>query len=140
MSKAVLVQCTNSKRDETVAAKDIYDESAYFCKMRAYAEATGDSWFILSAKHGLVDPEEIVKPYDEIGLDPIQCELIAMRLNQRDIDTVEVIAGKKYTDPLTPELESYGIEVIELCRGLGIGERMARLDELVSEYQDQNLC
>jgi hypothetical protein len=54
-------------------------------------------------------------------------------------DSVEVIAGKKYTDPLTPELEAKGIEVIEKCRGLSIGERMQRLDELIAAEQNESI-
>lgn len=36
-----------------------------FHRARAYVEATGYQWFILSAKHGLVAPDEMIAPYDE---------------------------------------------------------------------------
>jgi hypothetical protein len=94
----------------------------------------------LSAKHGLVDPDTVLEPYDEFGLDEEQCERIAWNLDERGYDTVEVIAGKKYTNPLTPELESFGIEVIELCRGLGIGERMSQLDTLTKRVKNESVC
>ncbi len=38
--------------------------SDYFTKMRNYAEASGHPWFILSAEHGLVQPDEWLEPYD----------------------------------------------------------------------------
>lgn len=59
----VLVGCVKSKRDEGAPAKDLYT-SDYFVKMRTYAEATGLPWFILSAEHGLISPEEWLEPYE----------------------------------------------------------------------------
>jgi len=139
MSKAILIQCTKSKRDEAAMASNLYDESTYYCKMREYAAATGKPWFILSAKHGLLQPAEYIEPYDEFGLSPSQAHTIASRIELKGYDSVEVIAGKKYTDPLTPELEAKGIEVIEKCRGLSIGERMQRLDELIAAEQNESI-
>jgi len=128
-----LIQCTKSKRDEPAEAKYLYDESAYYRKMRAYAEATGRDWYILSAKHGLVTPTETLKPYDDVGLSEGQARAIAERIAQ-ETNCVEIIAGKKYTNPLTPELERHGVDVIELCRGMGIGERMQKLQTLTQMH------
>ncbi|WP_157362078.1 DUF6884 domain-containing protein [Haloechinothrix halophila] len=33
-------------------------------KERSYAEATGASWFVLSAEHGLVAPATVLQPYE----------------------------------------------------------------------------
>jgi len=139
MNKAILIQCTKSKRDEAAMASNLYDESTYYCKMRQYADATGQPWFILSAKHELLDPKTHIDPYDEFGLTERQAETIAEELVDAGFDTVEVIAGKKYTNPLTPELEAKGIEVIEKCRGLSIGERMQRLGELIAAEQNESI-
>lgn len=38
--------------------------SDLFRKARAYAERSADEWFVLSAMHGLVDPGDVVEPYD----------------------------------------------------------------------------
>jgi len=137
MNKAILIQCTKSKRDQPAKASDLYDESTYYCKMRQYAAATGYSWFILSAKHGLLEPGEHVEPYDEFGLTEQQAETAAEDLADAGFDVVEVIGGRKYTNPLTPELEAKGIDVIEKCAGLSIGKRMSRLDTLISEEQNE---
>src|SRR5699024_9558468 len=59
----VLVGCVKSKRASGAPAKDLYT-SGYFAKMRAYAESTGKPWFILSAEHGLVAPDQWLEPYD----------------------------------------------------------------------------
>jgi len=44
------------------AARDLYD-GLWFRSARARAERAGDAWFILSARHGLLDPEARVQPY-----------------------------------------------------------------------------
>src|SRR3954471_8996997 len=44
-------------------AADLY-VSSLFKKARTYAERRG-RWFILSALHGLLDPSEVIAPYDE---------------------------------------------------------------------------
>jgi len=108
--------------------------------MREYAEVCHDPWYILSAKHGLVDPNTVLDPYDEYGLMENQCETIAEELVEMNIDTVEVIAGSAYTDKLTPALEAHGIEVIELCRGLRIGDRMQRLKTLIDKEVYADIC
>jgi hypothetical protein len=138
-TKYVLIQCTNSKRDSPARAKNLYDESDYFCKMKAYAEATGLKYRILSAKHGLLHPEDKIEPYNEFGLSESQAESIALELSAQRVNVVEVIAGKKYTNPLTPALERQGIDVVELCRGEGIGQRKATLTEKTAALENSSL-
>lgn len=100
--------------------------------MRAYAEATGEMWFILSAKHGLVDPETVIEPYDAYGLSDTQAKEIAREVAMQAA-YVELIGGKEYSNPLTPELEQRGVDVVELCRGQRIGKRMQTLDRKTTE-------
>ena len=51
-----LISCVSRKPKRACAAGDLY-VSDLFRKARRYAEASGCSWFILSAEHGLVAPE-----------------------------------------------------------------------------------
>ena len=60
----VLVSCVKSKVDHPAPAKDLYMRSAWFRKARAYAEHHGKKWFVLSAAHGLIHPDEVTDPYD----------------------------------------------------------------------------
>jgi hypothetical protein len=128
-----LIQCTASKRDETAPAKDLYDKSPYFCKMREWAIARACPWYILSAKTQLVAPERVLEPYDERGLSDYQAGEIADQLERKDVDTVHICAGRDYTDPLIPELERRGIDVIEHFSGERIGARMKLLKERTRE-------
>ena len=127
--RVTLIQCTDTKRSGTHKARDLYDESRYFRAMRKWARSTGNPWYILSAKHGLVEPLQRLTDYNERGLSVDQCKDIADTLDDAGVTEVLITAGKDYTDPLTPELERLGIDVIEVCRGMRIGERMAELKE-----------
>ena len=127
--RIVLVQCTGQKRDEEAPARELYDESDYFLKQREYAEAVADEWFIQSALHGLLSPDDVIEPYD-VRADDIDdpgewAEAIANELWARYSTeaVVGILGGKDYADPLTPHLEELGFEVHEPLRGLGIGER-----------------
>lgn len=65
--RIAFVGCGSSKleldENQTVAAKDLYD-SNYFSLKQEYAEECCDEWKILSAKHGLLDPETEIETYD----------------------------------------------------------------------------
>jgi len=126
-----LIQCTDSKRDTASKARDLYDESRYFRKMRAWAEWRGVPWFILSAKHGLVHPEQILFTYDERGLSTTQAHNIASKLRAVDTCTVHICAGMDYTDHLIPALECRGVDVVNHFAGERIGTREKLLVEAV---------
>jgi hypothetical protein len=59
-----LVSCVKTKVSEPTPAKDLY-VSPLFRGMRRYAEANADAWFILSAEHGVLHPDQIVAPYEK---------------------------------------------------------------------------
>jgi hypothetical protein len=138
--RIVLIQCTDSKRNHAAEARKLYDESSYFCKMRRYAQLKGDSWYILSAKHGLVAPQETLEPYDVVGLSESQAEDIAKTIAEKEPTEVEIVAGKEYTNPLVPELEAYGIDVIDSFQGLRIGKRQQKLNEEIRRLENTSLC
>lgn len=140
MKEVTLIQCTDSKLKTKAKAKDLYRKSRFFKTMRRWAEARGEPWYILSAKHGLVDPETTLEPYDERGLTEEQAKTISMQLKDDGVDTVHITAGRDYTGPLIPELEARGIDVIEHCAGCRIGERRKRLAEKARKLENKQLC
>jgi hypothetical protein len=52
---AILLGCVKTKRDHRAKARDLYCSPLWRAR-RSYAEANGPPWLILSAKHGLVEP------------------------------------------------------------------------------------
>lgn len=140
MSEITLIQCTDSKRGHSAPARDLYDESAYFCRMRAWAKARGDPWYILSANHGLVHPDTRLDPYNERGLSESQAETIATQLHADGVDIVHITAGRDYTGPLVPALESRGIDVVNHFAGERIGARRQLLKQATRELENKSLC
>jgi hypothetical protein len=130
----VLVGCVKRKLDHPAPAQDLYT-SALFARERAYAERHGDRWFILSALHGLVEPTQLIEPYEqrlssmnrsqrnEWGERVLRC--LQLELGSLADKTFEIHAGATYADPISGRLRSQGAHVVEPLRGLAIGERLA---------------
>lgn len=59
----MLVGCVKTKHPVPSAAKDLYKSPLWRCR-RAYADSFGCPWYILSAEHGLLDPDQSICPYD----------------------------------------------------------------------------
>jgi uncharacterized protein DUF6884 len=60
----VLVQCGRTKLSKPARAEDLYIGNL-FVQARSAARRLGGSWFILSAKYGLLAPHRIIAPYDQ---------------------------------------------------------------------------
>jgi hypothetical protein len=159
-SKTLLVVgCGAAKRDESVPARDLYT-STYFAKKREYAEVVGNDWRVLSAEHGLVDPYEVIEPYEtsiddldedelnklagDIGLsliDLVGDELVA----GQGFGEIVVLAGRRYLDPLRDrdtfaagisETVTFPLQQDDLG---GIGEQMAWLSKRVSRESAEQM-
>lgn len=64
MKTLYLVSCVSRKSCDRSHAKDLY-QSEWFKKARKFVECSDASWYILSAKHGLLHPDELVTPYEQ---------------------------------------------------------------------------
>ena len=133
-SDVVLIGCVKTKQSTAAPARDLYT-SALFTKRRRYAEATGQPWYILSALHGLVDPDQVLEPYDM----HLAKQTSAYRQQWaaqviRDLTasvgtladrTIEIHAGAAYVDPLDPLLAAAGAQSRAPLRGLNQGQHLA---------------
>ncbi|MCU4753459.1 hypothetical protein OB919_15955 [Halobacteria archaeon AArc-curdl1] len=101
----VLVGCGKDKKDRRHQAKDLY-KSGYFEKKQDFAEELGDSWKIISAEHGLLEPEKEIEYYDTTIEDVDTKEWLSQISEQLDqvyggiseFDRVWVLVGKRYLD------------------------------------------
>ncbi|MGD8202440.1 DUF6000 family protein [Ornithinimicrobium sp. W1679] len=130
----VLIGCVKSKQASGALAKDLYT-SNYFAKMRAYAESTGKPWYILSAEHGLVAPDDWLEPYDcylaktgpayqqdwgrkvarqlEEALGPLEGRIF------------DIHAGSTYVKAVDAAVSSKGAVLLDQLKGMSIGQRLS---------------
>jgi len=129
-----LVSCVSKKRTRTVAAKDLY-LSDWFVKARGYVEARGGPWFILSAEHGLVAPDDPLAPYErtlnKMPVSDRRCwaERVIRQMSERvpAASHIVFLAGKRYREFLEDRLRNRGFSVEVPMEGLRIGEQLAWL-------------
>lgn len=135
-----LVSCTKSKRDETAPPRKLYDESAYFRKAREYCEKYHDDWYILSAKHHLLEPDgPPIEPYDKSLNDAYVDERrewaqeTASQLREHgllsDGNVLVIHAGQRYYDELLPLIEDSNVDIEIPTEGLGFGETLSWYNE-----------
>lgn len=130
-----LVGCVKTKLDHAAPAKDLYT-SRLFRGRRAFVERSCARWFILSAKHGLVDPDAVLEPYDvtldsataaerRAWSDRVLVE-IRERLGSLDGLTFEAHAGSNYLDfGVVEGMRASGARVMRPTEGLGLFEQQA---------------
>lgn len=130
-----LVSCVGKKRTAPAPARDLYI-SEWFTRARKLAEATGSNWFILSARFGLVPPDQVIAPYDVTLNDtPIAARRAWAADVQKQIDVAlprggrcVVLAGARYREFLIDFLaDRYDVDVP--MRGLAIGQQLRWLGQ-----------
>jgi hypothetical protein len=103
--------------------------------MRTYAEASGRPWFILSAEHGLVSPDEWLEPYERYLPDTSReyrrawGEKVAKQLEQAVGSlsgvVIDVHAGAPYVESVEEALGPRGAQVLDQLSGLSFGRRLS---------------
>jgi hypothetical protein len=134
----LLVTCVYEKADSPRAAKDLYC-SPYFQRLRRYAERHAKPWFIVSAEHGLVRPDEWLAPYERYLPDTpswyqevwgswvaARLRLLAGDLTHR---TVELHLSPPYLTRVAPRLEEAGAIVRVPLADTPSEEHLAWYDE-----------
>lgn len=127
--------CVKGKLYHPAQARDLYD-SPLFRGRRRHVERSCGSWFVLSALHGLVDPEETLAPYDRTLRTASNAErrawaervMVQLSESLGDLEgrVFEIHAGASYRDHgLVAALEAAGAKVENPTEGLGIGRQLA---------------
>jgi hypothetical protein len=134
MSACHLVSCVGQKQSKPVKAQDLYI-SEWFKKARAFVAARGSPWFILSAEHGLVDPTQVIAPYEKTlnQMGVREREAWASRvIDQMDkrlpeCDEIVVLAGARYREFLMEYLARRAKRVTVPMENMRIGEQLSWL-------------
>lgn len=132
-----LIACTSRKGLYPAPAEFIY-RSPLFAAGRNYAEHRTDLWFILSAKHGLLSPSDVVAPYNESlhSLDEARREAWAngvyaqLKARIEPDANVVFLAGAAYRSHLDLLLQAAGHRTAAPMSFLGIGSQVAWLQKV----------
>ena len=131
-----LVSCVAQKTPYPAPARDLY-VSPLFRKARAYVLKSGSPWFILSAEHGLVHPDDVLAPYEKtlnnmrVAERRTWAEKVQSQMEQAllDADEVIILAGTRYREHLEDWLNRRFAHVQVPMKGLRIGKQLQWLTE-----------
>lgn len=128
-----LVGCGARKGTIACKAEDLYT-SPLFRRARAWAETLSPgSWYIVSGKHGLLNPTDVISPYDYSlsGSAPKYLRewaagvVSSLRNRGHAAETTDVVilAGNAYADPLSRALDAIGFSYEQPLKSLSLGAR-----------------
>jgi hypothetical protein len=130
-----LISCTKSKKSYSCPAKELYQPSNLFRSAFDYCSKHYDYVAMLSAKYGLLLPDERIAPYDLTLKSMNEAEQkkwaervfsqLSSKLPMSDISEVFLHAGLVYRVHLARLLEDQGIQCTVPLEGLSIGEQVA---------------
>jgi hypothetical protein len=126
-----LVGCAKEKRSRPTRASDMY-VSPLFRARRDYVRDHCGFWFILSAAHGLLEPGQLIMPYDVTLNDfPASGKRLwaALVLGQLE-GYFEPLGNWEFEIHAGADYRRYGLEaglpnVTNPVEGLGIGQQLA---------------
>jgi hypothetical protein len=140
MKRIILISCVSQKLNKSAKAKELYI-SPLFRKNFRYAEILyPEHIFILSAKYGLVKPDDEIAPYDATLNKMSAAEkkewaaAVVVQLKRfADLQNDEFIflAGENYRKYIIPEIQKYYIPM----EGLGIGKQLQWLTQKIKHEQ-----
>ena len=146
--RVALIACGKDKLDHVARARDLYTGPG-FTDARGYVEAelaAGriDAWFILSARYGLLNPMQVIGPYEATmptktvadrvrWVNKVQGQLLAgtSGLNLAEFSQsggkveLTILASADYVNPLWPMLDAEGWTTHLPLEGLTQGHRRA---------------
>ena len=114
--RVVLVGSSGEIAGSPRPARELF-ESDGFARAREHAVRSGRPWFVLSAKHGLLDPDDVVGPFDVLlgdqpaGYRAAWAEWVVVQLADRvrlPGTTVEVHGGVDFAQALKAPLARRG--------------------------------
>ncbi len=129
MAKIVLIPCVSKKQSSKAKAKDLYTSPLFKYGLKYALSLSPDKIFILSAKHGLLELEKEIEPYNEtLNKMPSKtikewADNVLKELNTKTNiknDEFIILAGEKYRKYLLPSLSKYKLPL----QGLGIGKQL----------------
>lgn len=136
MKKVCLIACASRKQATAAPAQNLYQSELFRKSVSWMHRQNFNSWFILSAKHGLVKPEQILEPYN-LTLNTMNADarrqwaqsvLAELVILLPKPASITFLAGSKYREYLSEPLCEKGYDILIPMQGLGIGKQLQWLD------------
>ena len=136
--KIVLISCVSKKGNEEAEAKNLYLSPLFRYNLKYASFFNPDKIFVLSAKYGLLNLEDKVKPYEK-SLNKMRSREVKewskkvlrelKEISNLEKDEFIFLAGERYRKFLIPSIKNYKIPL----EGLGIGKQLKFLKEATNE-------
>ena len=123
--KIVLISCVKSKLNVPAQAKDLYISPQFKYSLKYAYKINADKIFILSAKYGLLELDQLIDPYEQT-LSNQKSEQKAWAVNVLNSletktnlfsDYFIILAGKKYREYLIPAIKNCAVPFEGLRQG-----------------------
>jgi hypothetical protein len=130
--RIAFIGCSKDKLKGNMPARKLYSKSRLFNKCLAYSEKYADKTCILSAKYGLISPDEKISDYDLTFKDKNRGQKIIWAIKVKEElakivskdDIIILLTGKEYSKYIRKFLNN---KIEEPLKGLGIGDRLRYL-------------
>lgn len=140
MHKIYLIACVKKKQPIAAKARELYISPLFKLSLAYAKKQMPDAIYILSAKYGLVELDQVVEPYEQtlIGKnkqiikewgEKVKSQL-EKKANLRE-DQFVFLAGEKYQQALHPHISNDENPL----KGLGLGKRLKFLKEQISNVE-----
>lgn len=133
--RIVLISCVSKKLSHRAKVRDIYVSTLFKLNLKYALSLNPDGVYVLSAKHGLLDLEQEIEPYEQT-LNSMKSNEIRLwadkvlrQLNEAaspEESEFVFLAGDKYRKYLLPHVKHFQIPL----QGLRIGEQLRKLKGL----------
>lgn len=125
----LLMSCCSKKAQKPMKAKWFY-RGALFQALRALAETFDFEYLIISAKEGLVRPEQVIEPYDQQvktneDVEKLRKIVIPELIEELNIirpDCVLVVMGRMYRKVVHPLYDNTWVEIRAPGYGMYVSE------------------
>lgn len=127
----IIIGCSLRQADTARPARELYVGHPFYALSRKAAETSGQPWLILSGRHGLVHPDQVLEPY--------RGELIGRAIDHRLARQVRWMIGgqsvialcsRRYTEALLRALPASQVRT-PLAGLRGSGEQCQLLARMI---------
>ena len=146
MPTLVIVSCGKRKiwsQEPTkgpTKARDAYIGGPFRVNKK-YAEKFSDRWVVLSAKHGFLDPDNVVPgnynvTFKDPSTNPISISQLKKQVKQKrlnTLDTVVVLCGHDYAEAVSNAFSGLKVTIKMPLNGLRLGEALAKVKNAIDQ-------